>query len=432
MTQPRQRGGTVLAPLLACLLAASPLRLCAEPTSKAATEADSIAPTKKNEWKLAGKAIAPASLFLGATLIGHFDNEIKEFRDRVAPNYKCGIDDLLQVTPGVGVLALRCAGVKGRSDSWGELMSGMLLSSMMSVIFTEGVKNTTGRRRPYSEYERNSFPSGHTMTAFTSATILHKEYGKRSPWFSIGGYACATAVGISRVLNNKHWASDVLAGAGFGIAAGEIGYLINDRLFHGEASTSYRKGTPSFLGINALFAPAGNGIEVSYGEEPLRFDHTFGYGYSIEGACFPLKHIGVGGKMTALYNTFESDNPGMRLESDFRTKNYSIAPGIYLAQPIGDHLLIGCKYLFGLGGCFSFNVDRLEASANRILFDEYTYGWAMEGGTFLHLLAIDNLALHLAANYAQNNARYEFHEFGGNQGNAQHLTIELGVNVALQ
>lgn len=426
MFQPNRRGGVKKICLIGSLLLASSFSLFG------ATRSDSLTVVTPCDWTLAQKAIAPASLFLGSTLIGHFDNEIKKFRDDVAPNYHYSYDDVLQVAPGLSVVGLRCAGIKGRSNGWGEMLSAMLCSSMMSVAFTEGLKNTTGRTRPYSEYERNSFPSGHTMTAFTSATILHKEYGKVSPWYSVGGYACASFVGISRILNNKHWASDVLAGAGFGIAAGEIGYLINDQLFRGEKSTSYKKGTPSFFGLNAVFAPLGKDIEVERYEEHLKFSHKSGYGYALEGAYFPFKHLGLGGKMTALYNIFESSNPTMRLESNYRAKNYSIAPGLYLSHPLNDHFLIGCKYLFGLGGSFSFNVDRIEENTtNRIFFDEYTYGWNMESGAFLHVLIGNNLALSLASNYCNTNARFEFFEFGGNKTNTHNLTVEIGVNVAL-
>ena len=38
-----------------------------------------------------------------------------------------------------------------------------------------------------------------------------------SPWYAVGGYAVATFTGVMRVLNNRHWISDVLSGAGIGI-----------------------------------------------------------------------------------------------------------------------------------------------------------------------------------------------------------------------
>lgn len=398
-----------------------------------ATEADSTQTYPPYyKWELAKKAIAPTSLFLSSTLIGHFDNEIRDFRNERFPNYHYSYDDFLQVAPGIGVIGLRCAGIQGRSQSWSEMLSAIAFSSLTSVAFTEGLKNTTGRTRPYSQYERNSFPSGHTITAFTSATLLHKEYGKVSPWYSVGGYACASFVGISRVLNNKHWASDVLAGAGLGILSGEIGYLINDQLFHSPKNSTYRDGYPSFFGLNAAFSPIGKAFEIEHYQEKLRFKQRYGYGYTLEGAYFPFKHIGIGGKMTALYNIFESDNPTLNLESDYKTKNYSIAPGLYLTQPLSRRLLIGCKCLFGLGGCFSFNVDKVEETTDRILFDEYTYGWSMEGGAFLHYLLCDRLALNFASNYTTSNARYEFFEFGGNKTNTHNLLFEIGLNVMLQ
>lgn len=41
----------------------------------------------------------------------------------------------------------------------------------------------------------------------------------------------ATATGIMRVLNNRHWVSDVLSGAGIGILSGEIAYALSDVIF---------------------------------------------------------------------------------------------------------------------------------------------------------------------------------------------------------
>lgn len=64
-----------------------------------------------------------------------------------------------------------------------------------------------------------------------TATMLHKEYGHRSPWYSIGGYTLATLTGVTRQLNNRHWMSDVMVGAGIGILATEFGYFLADLIF---------------------------------------------------------------------------------------------------------------------------------------------------------------------------------------------------------
>ena len=73
----------------------------------------------------------------------------------------------------------------------------------------------------------NSFPSGHTYIAFVGAETLRKEYGEEYPWLAVAGYAVATLVGTMRIYNDRHWAGDVLAGAGLGILSVNITYWIS-------------------------------------------------------------------------------------------------------------------------------------------------------------------------------------------------------------
>ena len=68
-------------------------------------------------------------------------------------------------------------------------------------------------------------PSGHTAQAFVSATILDMEYRDTSPWISVAGYAVATTTGMYRMINNQHWISDVLIGAGIGIFSTKVVYF---------------------------------------------------------------------------------------------------------------------------------------------------------------------------------------------------------------
>jgi hypothetical protein len=67
-----------------------------------------------------------------------------------------------------------------------------------------------------------------------TATMLYKEYGWRSPWFSIGGYTVAALTGVSRIMNNAHWLSDVMAGAAVGIGSVHLGYYLTDLIFKGK------------------------------------------------------------------------------------------------------------------------------------------------------------------------------------------------------
>lgn len=65
-----------------------------------------------------------------------------------------------------------------------------------------------------------SFASGHTCAAFAVSTIIAMEY-KHTVWVPIVAYSLAGCTGLSRINDNKHWASDVFMGAaiGYGIAA---------------------------------------------------------------------------------------------------------------------------------------------------------------------------------------------------------------------
>ena len=66
----------------------------------------------------------------------------------------------------------------------------------------------------------SSFPSGHTTVAFAAATVFAMEY-KNKPLIPIISYTAATLIGLSRITENKHWLTDVLAGAALGFLSGQ-------------------------------------------------------------------------------------------------------------------------------------------------------------------------------------------------------------------
>ena len=90
------------------------------------------------------------------------------------------------------------------------------------TVVVQGMKSITHVTRPFGG--ENSMPSGHTAQAFVSATILDMEYRGTSPWISFAGYAVATTTGMYRMINDKHWISDVLVGAGIGILSTKVVY----------------------------------------------------------------------------------------------------------------------------------------------------------------------------------------------------------------
>lgn len=124
----------------------------------------------------------------------------------------------LQYIPHIAALALPVVGVDARSpflDRVFELGIGYVSQS----ILVQGLKHTFYEQRPDGR-SWNSFPSGHTATAFLGADLVRQQYG----WgWGGGAYAVATSVAVLRVAHNRHWWWDVAAGAGIGILCANIG-----------------------------------------------------------------------------------------------------------------------------------------------------------------------------------------------------------------
>ena len=137
-------------------------------------------------------------------------------------------DNVIQFAPIVSVMALNLCGVPSRHSDW-PLLRRTLGCVVFSTALVQPVKFIVREMRPdYSS--RTSFPSGHTSFSFAGAEMLRLEYGQTSAWIPAAGYAVALLTGIMRVYNDRHWAGDVLAGAGFGIIAADLSYLLNDYL----------------------------------------------------------------------------------------------------------------------------------------------------------------------------------------------------------
>lgn len=175
---------------------------------------------------LAKRNLVPLSL-LAASLYtvnygGPFNREeVKRYQAENYPDFESYLEDFTEFAPAALVFALPATGLKPKNDFWNRttlyLKSGLLT---MSVTYT--AKSIINEERPY--VGEQSYPSGHTALAFASATFLHKEYGHKSPWISVLGYATATQVGAYRILNKRHWISDVIGGAAVGIFCTNLVY----------------------------------------------------------------------------------------------------------------------------------------------------------------------------------------------------------------
>jgi hypothetical protein len=177
---------------------------------------------------------------LGNNAIRTLDYSTKAELQEDHPLFANHADNYMQFAPMAAVYALNLAGVKGKHGIVDQTALYILSFGIMGVS-TATVKRLADRPRPDGS-NNYSFPSGHTANAFAAAEFLNQEYRDVSPWIGYAGYTVATATGAFRLYNNKHWLSDVVAGAGFGIASTKLAYLIYPhlrKLLFGKQSMHY-------------------------------------------------------------------------------------------------------------------------------------------------------------------------------------------------
>lgn len=149
--------------------------------------------------------------------------EILEERNEHIITFNTKADNYLQFASIIPVYAMNIIGIKGKHDVWNQTAL-LIKSELFMNAIVQPLKRFSRIVRPDgSNY--HAFPSGHTAQAFLSAEFFRKEYGNKYPFLAAGGYALATAVGALRILNNKHWITDVMTGAGIGIFSVNLAYL---------------------------------------------------------------------------------------------------------------------------------------------------------------------------------------------------------------
>lgn len=206
------------------------------------------------------KQLIVPSLLIGYGIVGLESDKIKEWnlgiRNEVVEDIdnKLTIDDFMQYAPAVSVYALNNLGIKGKNNL--KDRSIVLGTSMVFVFATvTTLKKITKVERPDAS-NFDSFPSGHTALAFAGAEFLYQEYKDVSIWYGVSGYVAATATGAFRIYNNKHWLTDVAAGAGIGILSTKAAYWLQPYISKHIFGASKNKGT------GALFSPYYDGKQI--------------------------------------------------------------------------------------------------------------------------------------------------------------------------
>lgn len=363
----------------------------------AAEETDSMpsaVPQSTSYWR--EFSYVPVPFIVSSFIIKSRKEDFRGARNKFIPGYESSWDNYIQYSPFALSLALKAAGVEGR-NKWGRyLVSSAFSYAIMAALVNAG-KYTIKEMRPDGSSE-NSFPSGHTATAFASATILHKEYGlTRSLWYSVAGYSVATLTGVMRVMNNRHWASDVLCGAGLGIFSVDLGYFLGDIIFRDKGMLRKDKegennfyASPNFFNVNM-----GAGV-IQHETNVAGIDVTIGRTIcaQAEFAYFFTKHVGAGVMFNVAspivsYDRY-SDNMGI----------YTLSAGAYLQYPITPRFALGGKLTTGRLLISGFRLgDELEVAK------KVGMTWCI--GANVGYAYRNNIAWKLNVDYSMNHVRFK-------------------------
>ena len=298
--------------------------------------------------KLFNSTYIGVPLIIGGLIEKHQDSKFRKLRNDFMPRFHRTLDNYTQIAPAAVMVGMKAAGVESRS-SWGRMLLSDAFSVALMAGTVQGLKNTTNVMRPDGS-DNHSFPSGHTATAFMTATMLNKEYGYKSPWIGVGAYSVATATGLMRMANNKHWLSDVLVGAGIGIMATEFGYWLADLICKDKglniknrdvADDEFDVRRNSFLGLYMGFNLPLSKYDL---DEDNVFQTSTGTTIGLEGAWFINRNIGIGGRASfsnLQYIVNKNDAPD-------KTFNYFTAmAGPYFSFPITHRFSLGSKLVGG-------------------------------------------------------------------------------------
>lgn len=195
------------------------------------------APARWNygEW-VAGSLVVGSTLFLITQ-----DEAIRDLVQRNRPAWADDASDYFFSPLGSGLITLPALGafygygLLAKDQKAKNAALEAVEAFVISGVIAQAVKQLTHRHRPYqdevpdpwnwdgpfSSITYTSFPSGHAATAFAVAAVLATTY-RETVWVPVVSYSLASLVGVSRVVTDKHWASDVLAGAAIGYAVGKL------------------------------------------------------------------------------------------------------------------------------------------------------------------------------------------------------------------
>lgn len=184
---------------------------------------DSISSQKPKDKISYKQCIVPTALITSGALLMNSalnDDLQKNANNFFGEDFQTSVDNYLPFVPVAQIYLGKIIGLKPKNNFKQQTINIVVANVIGAAVFSS-LKYPVKEERP-DQSNNLSFPSGHTSIAFTNAALLYYEYKDSNIWYASSGFLFATATGILRIANNKHYISDVLAGAGIGIASGLI------------------------------------------------------------------------------------------------------------------------------------------------------------------------------------------------------------------
>jgi len=259
------RSGAIVQVALALVLAVAPAARAADP---AAAREEGVRDDGRRTMRR-----LPANLGRGVVGVFHGDNVVPFLAGGTAAATASFFDqdvreslqttsldwgDALETGAGpvwstVFVAGMFTAGRFSDGSRFRAMTYDMLDAAVVNFGYTELIKVAVGRERPNQEDDK-SFPSGHTSNAFALATVAERHYGWK---VGVPAYLLAGLVGASRLEQDKHYLSDVVAGAALGYVVARTVVRVNGR----PVEDGPRGGTA--LSVAPIVARHARGLQLS-------------------------------------------------------------------------------------------------------------------------------------------------------------------------
>jgi membrane-associated phospholipid phosphatase len=171
---------------------------------------------------LAPAIVGAAAGGAAATVDGHVADALADPESGFGSSLEAGGDPMWS---GVAVAGLFAVGRLSEPGRFRAATYDWFEAFLLTGAYTSVLKAAVGRERPNGQDHR-SFPSGHSSNAFALAAVAQRHYGWK---VGIPAYVTASAVAVSRLRYDKHYLSDVVAGAALGLIVGQTVVRVNDR-----------------------------------------------------------------------------------------------------------------------------------------------------------------------------------------------------------